>query len=400
LAPSKIKNFDYANVIAMKGRIFGEKDHKLDSALFYLQKAGDIYKKLDQKRYINKNIRTQGRMFLVNGEPTIALTYFKTALEGFIALNDIPYIKGTWLRVLDLLLNNSSVGKSFMVANKTYRLDELPEKLKAIIGKDSTIDHNIYLYNLMKTYYTQNNNKDSLLVYQNKIIELQEQIQNTNSKAKLRAVTLNENKIKITKETNFLVTLINKYKLIVFYCIASLLVLLFFGWYYFGYLKDKKKVAEALLKANIKNLENSKAILDLELKNKQQDYLIQYLELNKKEVTLGNIEEQLKKNTPVNVIKNTLTVNKTIKSFKKELNAIYETVDKNFVDQLKKKHPNLTKQDINYCILIVLDYSTQDIVNFLKSTPKTVNQHKYRLKKKLNLTTKENILFYLKNNLS
>lgn len=396
LAPLKIKNLDYANVIAMKGRIYGEKENQLDSALFYLKKAGVVYKDNNFTRFVHKNIRTQGKMYLINGKPLIALQYYKKALQGFITTRDLPYIKGTWLRIFQLLLENPSVGSTFSLNDTTYSLRDIKEHVRVLLGNNSEIDHYLHFYRLMNSYYSGIAEKDSLLVYQNKMIVLQSKIQKINSKNKLRVVDVNITETKIKMDISYLLSLVKEYQYLTLFGSIGVLILVVSGFYYFKIFKNNKRKNDEFLKANIENLKKSKTDLELQLKNKEQVYLKQYLELNKKNTTLQNIEEQLNKNVPLNVIKNSVVVDKAYTNFKSKLITIYQSVGDNYIEKLKQKHPNLTKQDINYCILIVLEFSTQDIAELLKSNPKAVNQHKYRLKKKLDFTTKENLFSYLK----
>jgi DNA-binding CsgD family transcriptional regulator len=63
---------------------------------------------------------------------------------------------------------------------------------------------------------------------------------------------------------------------------------------------------------------------------------------------------------------------------------------------LEKINPNLTDHDVLYCALIRQNYNTKEIANFLNISPKSVNQHKYRLKNKLQINKNISITEFLK----
>lgn len=78
------------------------------------------------------------------------------------------------------------------------------------------------------------------------------------------------------------------------------------------------------------------------------------------------------------------------------LKELYEFITPSFINQLNTIHPKLTEQDILYCVLMRQNYSSKQISNFLNITPKSVNQNKYRLKKKLGISKEVVISEFIK----
>lgn len=71
---------------------------------------------------------------------------------------------------------------------------------------------------------------------------------------------------------------------------------------------------------------------------------------------------------------------------------IYESFYKN----LEQKHPNLINYDKPLAAMLKLRLSTKEISNLLNVTPKTIENSRTRLRKKLELTnTKEELSKYL-----
>ncbi|MBT3454509.1 MAG: response regulator [Lentimicrobiaceae bacterium] len=66
-----------------------------------------------------------------------------------------------------------------------------------------------------------------------------------------------------------------------------------------------------------------------------------------------------------------------------------------FFGRLLKKHSNLSQQDLLLCSTMILNLSGRQISGILGIEPESVYKKKYRLKKKLGLVQKDNILIYL-----
>ena len=63
----------------------------------------------------------------------------------------------------------------------------------------------------------------------------------------------------------------------------------------------------------------------------------------------------------------------------------FQDMHPDYVDRLHRKHPNLTKEDIRYCCLFKLNYSTEQISVLLGISKETVLRRKSRIKQHLNL---------------
>lgn len=68
----------------------------------------------------------------------------------------------------------------------------------------------------------------------------------------------------------------------------------------------------------------------------------------------------------------------------------------NFLDQLLKRFPDLTKSEIRLLILIRVGYSQKEIAKILSIAPDSVKKARSRVRKKINLNEKEDLVDYLK----
>lgn len=68
-----------------------------------------------------------------------------------------------------------------------------------------------------------------------------------------------------------------------------------------------------------------------------------------------------------------------------------------FYNQLISEYPNLTTADVKLCALMKLDFSTKEIAEISFSSLRTVQNRKYKLRKKFGLETEENINQWIQN---
>lgn len=73
-----------------------------------------------------------------------------------------------------------------------------------------------------------------------------------------------------------------------------------------------------------------------------------------------------------------------------------ETLNYDFLNNLKNLHPNLTKTDIEVCSFIKIGFSRKEISNLRKTSIDAIKSTKFRLKKKLNLGVNQSLDDYIK----
>ncbi|WP_188459194.1 helix-turn-helix transcriptional regulator [Psychroflexus planctonicus] len=155
----------------------------------------------------------------------------------------------------------------------------------------------------------------------------------------------------------------------------------------------RKEQNEKILKLAFDNELKGKELLQLQLQQKQNEIEAAQLE-KQSSVNLLNEAFLALKDEKINdasLLLKKLQTNKIISQQNNSLKELFESISPNFMQRLNEINPNLTEQDILYCALIRQKHSTKQIANFLNVSPKSVNQHKYRLKKKLAISKEENI---------
>lgn len=73
----------------------------------------------------------------------------------------------------------------------------------------------------------------------------------------------------------------------------------------------------------------------------------------------------------------------------------FDTVHSSFLTSLKEKHPQLTSNDHKLCAYLRMNLSTKEIAQLMNISVRGVEISRYRLRKKLGLTTEQNLYDYL-----
>lgn len=168
--------------------------------------------------------------------------------------------------------------------------------------------------------------------------------------------------------------------------------------------KEKKQ----LMKVEIENAELKQKQLDSELTRKRQEILDFSFHIQDKNRLLEDMEQELvllKNNHKIDVAGMT-SIRNSLKSHLQrnieftELNDKLQNINAEYFDIIKEKHPDVTKYELNLIGLIKLNISTKQISVIYSTTEKSIESRRYRLRKKLKLTNKENLSEYLNNIIS
>lgn len=154
-----------------------------------------------------------------------------------------------------------------------------------------------------------------------------------------------------------------------------------------------------------KQYENEKTIIEIknqklnnDIENKNRELTISKMSIIKKNELLKNIKKELKSHqSPKNIrivnklIDDNLNNTKDWDFFVKAFN----NTDKGFLEKLKKLHPNLTPNEIRFCVYLRLNLSSKEIADLLNITIKSVETKRYRLRKHMSLPHQENLIDYI-----
>ena len=158
------------------------------------------------------------------------------------------------------------------------------------------------------------------------------------------------------------------------------------------------KRRDAALKGKILELQNEKLANEVEAKNSK--LMFSSAQMAHKNEILTEVKKDLidlEKKPESNVRPLVRKLDKELKNedYWKEFNLYFNEVDQKFLDRLQKKHPAITKNDLRLCSLLRMNLSTKEIASLLNVSVRAVEQSRYRLKKRLQLSKEDDLTKYI-----
>jgi AraC family chitin signaling transcriptional activator len=215
-------------------------------------------------------------------------------------------------------------------------------------------------------------------------------------------------KFKVDKPWYFSILMILAYVLIIFGSFY-----LYYKWNKIRYLeklklkeeelKHQKQILQLEMTAEnkLKIQEYEKHILEMQVQSKASEVAGKSLSIAKQSEMIESIQNILDNESDFNKlksrIKNSIKINAINKnewqSFEKNLIQSHE----DFVHRLTQKYPRLTSKDIKLCIYLKMNLSSKEIAPLMNISFRGVELHRYRLRKKLDLSQEESLSKFMIN---
>ena len=201
---------------------------------------------------------------------------------------------------------------------------------------------------------------------------------------------------------------------------GGLLVILLIGFLLIAYQRVKIRKNRQLLEKNKQVYETHQALIRAELENAKlrEKELQQALEFKNKELTTHTLN-LVQKNSIMEELKSSINtvvkdadgqVVKKLNSLKRlvdysfnldkdweEFRMHFEQVHKDFFTEMMDQFPNLTPSECRLSALIKLNLNTKEMATIMAITPDSVKIARYRLRKKLGLSTEDNLTEFIIN---
>ncbi len=194
---------------------------------------------------------------------------------------------------------------------------------------------------------------------------------------------------------------------IILYVLTFLLVMLLINRMFVRYYRRQRS---RLIEENEKQLEFTRLEGEQEIMKLRNDRLRSELEsknrelattamslINKNELLQGiktdllQLEDSASRKEVARVIDKNLSNNNDWEFFKEAFN----NADKDFLNKIKKQHPELTANDLKFCAFLRLNLSSKEIAPLLNISVRSVEIKRYRLRKKLKLEHSDNLVDYI-----
>lgn len=78
-----------------------------------------------------------------------------------------------------------------------------------------------------------------------------------------------------------------------------------------------------------------------------------------------------------------------------DFNTYFESINKNFYTRLKQAYPDISLNDLKICALIKMNLSIKEMAAVLNISPDSVKTSRYRLRKKLQMNTEDNLTDFI-----
>ena len=167
---------------------------------------------------------------------------------------------------------------------------------------------------------------------------------------------------------------------------------------YFKRLHEHKELENERLITSMKNEK-----LNQKIESKNRELAISTMSLIKKNEVLNGIKKELKKELKK---KKLVEESKSIKLINDNLNdskdwsffeQAFNNADKDFLEKIKKVHPDLTPNDLRFCAYLRLNLSSKEMAPLLNISLRSVETKRYRLRKKLGLDQDSSLVNYILN---
>ncbi|MFC2110159.1 triple tyrosine motif-containing protein [Bacteroidota bacterium] len=338
--------------------------------------------------------------------------------ESITHLKDQNYLFGNSTGYLIMNLDKFNTDELHIQINDFYKLDHelTPLKLSEKLLLNATENH------LKFSYSVPNYNKHEEILYQYKLQGFYEKWSKWQNTAEasfenlpfgdytfmVRAKTGN----KLSKNTASLKFSIDRpwylsNKMLGVYAFVLVILFLSIHTIYKQYYKKQKKSILDKKERELERiqLENERQIMKFrndklrdDIDSKNRELAASTMSIIKKNEFLNTIKKELSE------VKNNELVKPVIKIIDKNLNhtsdweyfqEAFNNADKDFLKKVKEKHPSLTPNDLRLCAYLRLNLSSKEIAPLLNISHKSVEIKRYRLRKKMNLESKDNLIHHI-----
>jgi len=373
LIPKLFKTDDSINlaVIYYDLSIFSEANIQPDSTLFYLRKAMVTSGKLADTSMLTTIYGRIGEIYLNQQQYDTASSLLSISAKMAHTIDDYE----TEEMAIKLLLTIDTVSRNYKQATERYA--------QLIVLRDS-IDNQKLRNNLEASELRYSNRKKSDL------IEIQ--------KVDLASA----------KRQKQLMIFLFSLMVIIFLLLTLLTILLKRNnQRKHELLSDKLRVNELDLE-NLKKTEEIRKLkiekIEKEIKIKEKEQISDALALEQKNELLNLINKKFAKamqdkgsisiaelNGLVNSIKTQVKDSNDADLFNQKFNQLHH----NFFNGLQQIHPNLTKTEQKFCAYLKLKLTSSQIASIQNVTKEAIRKTRYRIRKKINLSTKDSLEDYI-----
>jgi len=381
------------------GTAYGELG-KEELSLENFKKCLNIFEANGLENALSIPLGNIGECYFRQGKYEICEKYFSKSLELAQKFKDPKEIAGSLIKLATVYAKSKKDLQSESLLNEALAISEEHQFNSLIVESKEELSK----------LYTDQGEFQKANIFLNEATLLNDSLINvklTSEIARVQASYEDEKRDRELAESREQITQLKFEKRIGFFTtLAAILALIGLGlisWLFYS----RNKAKRALMSTRLKTEEKERELLKQELKNKQQDLTNFALDISRKNelseelynglksiVNSGNSEKAKQKARELLLLtSNHLKINDDITKFQQNV----DVVNQEFFNRLAEKFPDLTTNEKQLCGLIRLNLSTKDIASVRNISPKSVEMGRYRLRKKLQLASGDDIAVFIQN---
>jgi len=386
-------------VLIKQNKLYDAKEH-LTNALSMHSEDNFIYGMAEAHNKL-------GELFLLENELEQAAYHINKAVVTSKSINDEDGLIGALIQFGKLL----ALKDDFESAEIHFKL-ALDKATKKQLRK-----YKLSIYKELKILNKQRGKLNESLEYYDKFIVLKDSIYNIDKSKQIAALEFSnelkekEKEVALLKEQERSNSII-KWSLFVGIIALAIISLLIINNLRQRSIRNKEfskrkqellASKEELAKTALENahLKQQELQQQLDFKNKElTSYALNFVQKNELLQQLQEKTSLAKKASPNDQSKLIDELSRTIKQHVnidrdwEDFKRFFEEVHIDFHKKLQEKHPDLSANDLKICTLTRLNLNTKETASILGISPESAKTARYRLRKKLNLDTEDELLSY------
>lgn len=388
----------YSNILYKEG--------KIDSSMFHLKKVLEKAIKRKKKVVEAQTLSVLGYRGLKNKSYTESYNWSLQANQIAKDNNYQLYVESSYANMA-MLLNEVEETENLVLKQKLYTFFEANSFESTVLNIEKKLSEmnkfgqKLKILEVLSSYYQRLGNLEKALFYKNEwseknALQLEREQLNIDNFLKLEIEMSNLEKqkenLEIKDQLNF------TQKSILILSIVLLLVISLFIWSQQKVKIKNEKIAKLSVEKNLISSTKKRVSLEKMLKEKELELNSFINDMIEKNSQIEILQKKLKKSTKVNTGELTeelksmkFSASKTWLEFTFKFKQLYP----NFLNNVKKQIPNITPTETKLSILTFLNLSSKEIGNLLGISATSVNQGKYRLKKKISSDKDLSLLHFL-----
>lgn len=410
--PSKKKLLKESNLYYIAAKVYMNQK-KYDSARIFISKSLKIRKQIKNKKGILQLNFYLGRIAIEQKKYSSAFNYLQKSYLGAKKINATKIKEGCYAHLFGLLteeivVKNNPLYKSLLAFFDVNSIDKAAFKAKNKIVGFKNVDAEKKVFENLHKIYKKLGKTEKSLFYQNKYYEIaikqmeKNELNTSNfidleislSEIKQQKADLKEQKLALEAKNKLIFNQI----IILSFSLLVVILLSLIVRFRFKLKSKSERLQTITAERNLLQSVNEQVKLQRKVKENEQEL--------KKSIRLI-----LEKNNAIELLNKKLKTSKFEDSDRlaaelsekkylvldnwSEFLVKFNQVHANFIKNLTNKKNNLSPTETKLSILVFLNLSSKEIASLLNISTTSVNQGKYRLKKKLALKKSEVLQIFL-----